>query len=244
MKVIPSIFTYSDLKDIYPNVGSFYAFVNRWNKKGKIKQIKKGVYALIDLSTGNLYCSKFQIACSLFKDAYFSYHEALEYYGLANQCFVSSFVYLTHFYARTISFEENDYISKKSNTDQFIINRMNEEGIRVVSKERCIIDCIDNMYLGGGLEEIENALENVKTLNEQNLTTILDFYNKNFLFQKAGYLLKKHLGDALSNSFYEYCKSKIGNKINYLEKKEKGCSLNSEWKLMIHKEKEFPNELF
>ena len=96
MKIMPEIFTYEDVKALYPNVKNFYAFVNRAIKRGEIKKIKKGLYALIDRSTGGIYASRFQIASHLFDDAYFSYHEALEYYGLATQVFVSRFTYLTH----------------------------------------------------------------------------------------------------------------------------------------------------
>ena len=45
--------------------------------------LKKSIYALVNPSTGNIFATKFQIASHLFDDAYFSYHDALEYYGLA-----------------------------------------------------------------------------------------------------------------------------------------------------------------
>lgn len=53
-----------------------------------MKLVKRELYALVDPSTVNIYASKFQIGCVLASDAYFSYHEALEYYGLANQSFI------------------------------------------------------------------------------------------------------------------------------------------------------------
>ena len=152
MKVIPEIFTYGDVRNLYPNVNNFYAFVNRSVKRGEIKKIKKGLYALIDRSTGNVYVSKFQIASSLFDDAYFSYHEALEYYGLATQVFVSHFTYLTHVYVRDIDFGGVIYSSKKSSCDLEIMDYMQQNGIRVVSLERAIIDSIDNPGYAGGLQ--------------------------------------------------------------------------------------------
>lgn len=52
MKILPEIFTYEDVEDLYPNPKNFYAYVNRACKRGELKQIKKGLYALIDRSTG------------------------------------------------------------------------------------------------------------------------------------------------------------------------------------------------
>ena len=107
------------------------------------KQVKRGLYALVNPTTGMIFATKFQIASRLFDDAFFSYHEALEYYGLANQSFVSEFTYLTKYHARDLEFEDVIYKAKKSNCNLFIEDRIEEEGIRVVSLERAIIDSID-----------------------------------------------------------------------------------------------------
>ena len=92
------LFSYEDVKNIYPNRVGFNSFLMRSLKSGKIKQIKRGLYALVNPLTNEIYANKFQIASKLFPDSYFSYHEALEYYGLAVQSYVSSFVYISLFF--------------------------------------------------------------------------------------------------------------------------------------------------
>ena len=173
MKTLPILFKYEDIKEFYPNVSSFYAFVDRASKRGEIRQIKRGLYALVNPSTGNIFATKFQIASHLFDDAYFSYHEALEYYGLANQSFVSYFTYLTHVYVDDVVFEDVIYHSKKSGYDLEILNRIKEEDIRVVSLERAIVDSIDSPSLAGGLEEIEYALSNCRKLKIDKIEMLL-----------------------------------------------------------------------
>ena len=165
MKTLPILFTYEDVKELYPNVNGFYSFLKRSIKSGNIKQVKKGLYALVDQSTGRIYANKFQIASTLFDNSYFSYHDALEYYGLATQSFVSQFTYLAHVRVNPITFEEITYNSKVSKCDIEIIDHIKENGIRVVSLERAIVDSIDNYRLGGGLEEVELALESCRKLN-------------------------------------------------------------------------------
>lgn len=238
------LFTYNDVKETYPNRNSFNSFLHRSLKNGTIKQIKKGLYALVDRTTGLIYASKFQIASKLFDDAYFSYHEALEYYGLATQSFVSHFTYLTHVYVEDVDFEENVYTSKKSTCDLEIIDRMKQNNVRVVSLERAIIDSIDNPRYAGGLEEIEEALSICGDLNIDRIIKMLEYYNKSFLYQKTGYLFEKYFGNRVPESFYQLCLSKSGNKIQYFEAKVGYSKLVLKWKLMVPKERVFPDEIY
>ena len=244
MKIIPELFTYEDVKELYPNIKNFYAFVNRATKRGEIKKIKKGLYALVDRSTGGIYVSRFQIASRFFIDSYFSYHEALEYYGLATQVFVSHFTYLTHVYVNDLEFEGVVYSSKKSVCDLEIIDHMKENGIRVVSLERAIIDSIDNPGDAGGLEEIENALDACRDLHLEKVIKLLEYYDKAYLYQKVGYLFEKHFGNRIPESFYQFCLSKSGNKIYYFESKVGFSKLVLKWKLMVPKERSLPDEIF
>ncbi len=244
MKVLPIIFTYSDVKEMYPNRDSFNSFLRRSIKAGNIKQIKKGLYALVDPSSGFIYATKFQIASRLFDDAYFSYHEALEYYGLATQVFVSHFTYLTHVYVDDLDFEENIYSSKKSTCDLEIIDRMKQNGVRVVSLERAIVDSIDNPGYAGGLEEIEYALDACRDLNIDVVIKMLEHYDKAFLYQKVGYLFEKYFGNRVPDSFYQLCLSKSGNKIQYFEAKVGFAKLVLKWKLMVPTERSFPDEIY
>ena len=244
MKILPMLFSYKDVKEMYPNRDSFNSFLHRSIKKGSIKQIKKGLYAVVDPTTGAIYASKFQIASHLFNDSYFSYHEALEYYGLSTQSFVSHFTYLTHVYVKDLDFEENIYSSKKSTCDLEILDRIEQNGVRVVSLERAIIDCIDNPSYAGGLEEIEYALDMCRDLDLEKVERMLNYYDKSFLYQKVGYLFEKHFGNKIHDSFYKLCLSKSGNKIQYFEAKVGFAKLVLKWKLMVPQEKSFPDEIY
>ena len=245
MKTLPILFSYDDVKEVYPNQQGFLSFLKRSLKNKTIKQIKRGLYALIDPSTGKIFATKFQIASSLFPNSYFSHHEALEYYGMSNQSFISTFTYLSTNRVNDLEFEDVIYRSKKSGCDLEVIDHMKEEGIRVVSFERAIIDSIDCLSLAGGLEEVENALEFTHKINIDVVIKLLEYHNKSFLYQKVGYLFEKYYGDSVPNDFYNLCLSKIGNKVFYLEKNSVKAKLNSKWKLMIKDNKGgLPDELF
>ena len=244
MKSLPILFKYEDIKDIYPNKDSFYSYLKRSLKKGTIKQVKKGLYALIDPSTGGIYASKFQIASNLFDDSFFSYHEALEYYGLTTQSFVSHFTYLTHVYVDNINFEDIVYSSKKDDCHLEIVDQMKEYGVRVVTLERAIVDSIDNPNYAGGLEEVEYALEACRDLYIDKVIKMLEYYDKAFLYQKIGYLFEKHFGNDIPESFYQLCLTKSGNTIRYFEAKVGQAKLVLKWRLMVPEERSLPDEIF
>lgn len=244
MKKLPILFKYDDVKNLYPNKNGFNSFLRRSLKNGNIKQVKKGLYALVDPSTGGIYASRFQIASHLFDDSYFSYHEALEYYGLANQVFVSRFTYLTHVYVRDLDFEDVIYTSKKDECDLEILDQIVEENTRVVSLERAIVDSIDSPGYAGGLEEIENALDACRDLYIDKVVKMLEYYDKAYLYQKVGYLFEKHFGDRVPESFYQLCLSRSGNKVQYFEAKVGFAKLVLKWKLMVPTERNMPNDIF
>ena len=242
---MPILFSYADVNEMYPNQQGFLSFLKRSIRKGSIKQIKRGLYALVDPSTGSIYATKFQIASRLFPNSYFSYHEAIEYYGLADQSFVSIFTYLSSNRVPELEFNDVIYRSKKSTYDLEILDHMKEEGVRVVSLERAIVDSIDSPSLAGGLEEVENALEFGRKLNIEVVIKLLKNYDKTYLYQKVGYLFEKHYGDKIPNGFYKLCLSKIGKKVFYLESNSTKAKLNSKWKLMIKENSRKPlDELF
>ncbi len=244
MKRLPKLFSFIDLKDTYKTASDFSVFVYRAMKRGDVKQVKRGLYALVNPSTGIIFATKFQIASRLFDDAYFSYHDALEYYGLANQSFISFFTYLTKSHARDLKFGDVIYQAKKSNCDLFIKDRMREEGVRVVSLERAIIDSIDCLSLTGGLEEVEYALDNCPKLNIRDVEQLLKAYDKKLLYQKVGYLFEKHFGDDISEEFYQDCLKHSGSSVVYIECNTGEGKLNSKWKLMIKEKGNIPDVLF
>ena len=244
MKVLPILFTYKDVEDRYPNPNGFYSFLKRSIKNGSIKQVKKGLYALVDPSTGRVYADKFQIASRLFDDSYFSYHDALEYYGLATQSFVSQVTYLTHVRVNPMEFDGVIYHSKVGKCDLEIRDFLKESGVRVVSLERAIVDCMDNLHLGGGLEEVELALEACGKLDFDRVVRLLEFYDKSFLYQKAGYLFEKHPNLDAPSAFFELCLSKIGTKKAYLDCAPGKTRLIPKWNLLIRNDGGAPDELF
>lgn len=74
---------------------------------------------------------------------------------------------------------------------------MLEEGVKVASLERTIIDCIDSPSQAGGLDEVIYALENIQFLDFDKIKEILILKNKNFYIKKLDIYLKNTILEKL-----------------------------------------------
>lgn len=244
MKIWPVLFTYRDVQEDFPIRKSFESCMARSVKKGRLCQIRKGLYGLNDPSTGSLMANKFQIACRLSDFSFLDYHLAIEYYGLQEQSFVSEASVSSSTRFRPVDCAGVHFSVVLSSTCLGISERMKEEGIRVVTRERLVVDCLDHPSRAGGSEKVINVLALIQGLKEEDLLSILRFYDKDFLFLKAGYFLSRYCHDKLSSSFFSECLSHRHEKKYYLGQKGlQGVSIKR-WNLIVPEEKKTPDALF
>ena len=235
MESLPKLITKEEMIDKFKDEKQYSNWIALKLKSKTYKKIRNNLYALIDPSTNDIYSTKFEIASKISNTSFICYHSALEYYGFANQAFGDVLVgSLTKF--NNFVFEDNEYICKPVKNIKFV-NDIVSEGIMVSSLEKTLIDCIDNTYLAGGIEEVLNALEQIKYVNENKLLEILKDINKMYLYQKVGFLFELYNNQLdLSNEFFEECKSHVSKKVNYFMQYEfKDTELNEKWNLIVPK---------
>ena len=235
METLPKLITKKEVIDKFENEKQYSNWIALKLKSNIYKKVRNNLYALVDPSINDIYSTKFEVASKISESSFICYHSALEYYGIANQVFSNVFVgSLTRF--NNFVFNDNEFIFKSAKNIKFVNNIINE-GIKVSSLEKTIVDCIDNINLAGGIEEILNALEQIKYLNEKKILEILLDINKMVLYQKVGYLLELYNNKfEFSDDFFKECKTHISKKVNYLIQYEfKETELNENWKLIVPK---------
>lgn len=233
MDILPKIITKGKVIGQFKDEKQYSNWISNKLKTRTYIKIRNNLYGLVDPSTNDIYGTKFEIASNISETSFICFHSALEYYGIANQVFNDVIVgSLTKFNGFT--FNDNEFIYKPAKS-LTLINDVASEGIRVTSLEKTIVDCIDEISFSGGIEEVLNALEQIKYLNEEKLIEALDEYGKMFLYQKVGYLLETYNDRFnLAKDFFGKCKSHLTNKANYLEKDAfKKVSLNKDWNLLV-----------
>ena len=228
------VFTIDDVKKLVGNKKTAYTQLERLMKRDRVRKVRKNIYSVVNLATGQLVASRYQIACAITDTAYISHHSAFEYYGLANQVFyevyVSSETKFNHF--------EYDHVTYKyvaSRMSEGVFEAKHTTKVKITDIERTVVDSIRDFNKIGGFEELLNCMEGIHYLDEKKLKRYLDKYNNQGLYQRVGYLLDYYSKEIqLSKAFIEYCKDNIGKSRRYLVSEAKGNSIyNSEWQLMV-----------
>lgn len=197
-----------------------------------IERVRRDLYAVIDLTTGNVYANKYLIGSCISPTACIAYHSALEFHGLANQVYNIMYVSDSRKF-RSFEFADVEY-EFVFNDNQKGIDRINYgEVLRVTDKERTLIDCIDKMKYSGGIEEVLNALGSIRNMQEYNLLEMLNHYDNIHLWQKAGYLLSMFKDELhLTSGFLNQMKTKTGDiKRYFLNNDGMDCVYYPDWKL-------------
>ncbi|MBP7220211.1 MAG: hypothetical protein KA995_07315, partial [Paludibacteraceae bacterium] len=113
-----------------------------------------------------------------------------------------------------------------------VMNANSSPFIRVTNLERTVIDCIDKIERCGGLEELIQSISLISYLDQELLLNYLQEFNKQFLYQKVGFILEYFKQEMkLSDNFFSICKHKSGKSTRYLTDRIESIQYFKEWKL-------------
>ena len=226
-------FSLSELiTSIGKNEKTVKSLLQSYVQKGYVKQIRRNLYTAISLETRAPVASPFQIASKLSPTAYISHRSAFAYYGYVDQVSYEMDVFSESRFNK-FEFDGIDYycISSKCN-----LGIVEIRGVRVTNIERAVIDYINQFDRIGGLEELLKGLEMIPYLSEEKLMNYLQFYDKSFLYQKAGYILEHYQKELkLSEYFIEECAARKTKSIRYFTNTlpKNRLIYNSKWGLIV-----------
>lgn len=227
------VFNMEDVNVFYNNMDSARSAVKRLMKEGMVAKIRNNMYTCISGETGAPVANRFQIASHITPTSYVSHHTAMEYYGITDQVYYDVYASSETSF-RDFTFDGYMYCFVVSKSSEGIEKPPYSGGVAVTNLERTIVDSIKDMDKISGIEEVLQNMESVHRMQEKRLLKYLELYQKQFLYQKMGYLLwqyKEQMG--LSDSFFEKCKKQIGKSKRYLTRDQDGGRYDDTWKLII-----------
>lgn len=224
------IFTYHEMKLLLKNDDNTKRNISNFIKRGYIERIKKDLYVAINLETNGPITDKFMIASKIAADAVVSNISALEYYGYYNQvrndCFVMTNTRFREFEYRGITYKRVKNYFNEGNIKK-------NDYLTVTDLEKSVIDLIKDLGKIVGLEEVNNILELIVSLDEDKLKKYLNKYNVQFYYQKAGYLLEQYKEDLnISDEFFDYINKKVKTR-RYITNDNDFFVFNARWKLFV-----------
>lgn len=225
-------FTLREVTRITGNENTSASLISRLLKKNYVSRIRKDLYTCIDLTTGDVVASKYQIASAINEDAYISHHTAFEFYGIANQVYNTVFVSSKKRF-NTFEFMGITYKRVKSDFIDGVIEIKNIEGVRIADKERALVDSVYHVSKIGGVEELTNIIKMIDDLDTSKLLLYMDKYSNKFLYQKMGYMLEAfYSGYGLNEHFFQTCQIKSGNSVRYLVQDREGL-FQQKWNIIV-----------
>ena len=226
-------FTHQELVQIVGSENAAAWQIRNYLKKGYIERIRRDLYAVISMETGQAVPNRYQIASRVTDASYVSHHSAFEFYGYANQVFYDVY-FASEKRVKTFSYDGLTYCPltyrgsvgvTETNTD-----------IRVTSIERTVIDSIADFEKIGGLEELLRCLLLIPTLDSDKLLASLELYNRGQLYQKTGYILESIREElSLPEYFFAECEKHSSSSKTYLFEKQDDFVLFPKWKLFAPK---------
>lgn len=234
------IFNTKDVKKYIKKPQKAFFYTHKLLKKGYIKKIKKGLYAIVPYEVAPDTKNKYQpepklIATKLVRPYFLSHHSALELHGIASSVFFQ--VYISSFKQfKKLSYQGFTYIPVYTK-HTFGITKTKYYGvdINVTDLERTFLDCIRQLKYAGGIEEFIKSIMSLSHLNYKKLMFYLKKFNEKSLYIKTGYflgLLKEEMH--VPKHIIEKLKKKVGKKKYYIEKKGKQKYVRG-WNLIVPK---------
>ena len=170
-------------------------------KQGKVRSIRRGIYHAVIPSKNELRSipDPFLIGHIVRPGGFLGYHTALEYYGLGHSLYYRDvYVCVEDEHTRFRPFEYSNRRYRPvvvRDTDSFIINtRRGTKNVRVSSRERTFVDCVDRTEYAGGWRELLFSLLGMK-LAPTKLLEVLHNRDNQYLIRRVGFvldLLRKH----------------------------------------------------
>lgn len=219
-------------------------YVGRLMEEGKLVRIRRGLYAVVPpLEKPEEHLpDKFLVGSKIRERYYLGYHTALEFYGCAYSFFNEVYVVVGKsgrfdaFYYKNLRFRPVFSVDLNLDVEE---KRYLNQIIRVSSKERTFVDCVDRVEYAGGWEEALKSLQSLGGVHFDKIFNVLLIYRKDFLFRKVGFVLEL-LREAsvfykdLSVELLKDIKSRVGKNPMYLNLEKHGhFYYERDWNLYV-----------
>jgi len=220
-------------------------YVKRLVEAGKLQPIRKGLYAVLNpLEKPEKHeTDKLLIASKIRKEYYLGFHTALEYYGSAYSAFNETYV-CVQAKDRFDPFHYGRFTFKPVFTKD-MVSHITEKPygstlLRVSSKERTFIECIDRVQYAGGWEECTKSLAELSGIDFEKLVGLTLHQRKQILLRQVGYFLEflrntSPFYEHISQYLLERLRTQVENSPQYLVRGENG-KLSARWRLYIPKD--------
>lgn len=217
-----------------------YNLLVRATKKGLADRVMRGVYVSRAGRFAQTDPDPYLVAARVSADVVMVYHSALELHGLAHSPtrrvqFFSS-VQTAPFTYRGFEFRrfQTQQISAPDSVQSTTLVRRPDGVVRVTTRERTLVDCLNRSDLSGGLEEVFRSLSGLPYVDASNVLAYLKSLSSPTAVARTGWLLEQRASEwYVSDEALEEMRSMLGKGPYYLSRDNEAGRWVPEWRLYL-----------
>ena len=215
-------------------------YVQRLLEKGRLRRVRRGLYVALSPIEDEPFVDKLLVASKVRSEYFLGFHTALEFYGSAYSVHNDAYICVKP----ENRFEPFEFAGMRfkpvfvEDVD-FGVEEKEYRGhaLRVSSKERTFIDCLDRVEYAGGWEECLKSLQSLGGLDFEKTAELAVEYGSEALLRRVGLVLELLRGRSI---FYEHLpeevlmklEDRISGQPRYLVVGVSGA-LNVRWRLYV-----------
>jgi len=220
---------------------SAYNLLTRAVNKGSVDRVMRGVYVSRTGQFSQTEPDPYLVAEALAEDVVMVYHSALELHGLAHSPsrrvqFTSSRA-TPRFVYRDFEFERYAHPKALSGAETLqsttLVGRP-QGVVRVTTRERTLVDCVNRADLAGGLEEVTRSLAALPYVDASKVLTYLEELGARTAVARTGWLLEQRQDDwYVSATDLEEMRSMLGPGPYYFTRNNEAGQWVPSWRLYL-----------
>ena len=174
--------------------------IQQFLKSQRLRLLSSGIYAVVPggVDADDFAPDPILVAARLAKDSIIAYHSAFELMGYAQQPFYQT-TYLTAGHRRKLQLNSSAFISlppPRRLGDEWSrvgVETIRRQGlpIKVTSRERTLVDCLDRQQYSGGFEELFACVGAMPSMDFGLLESYLEKLHSPTLYARVGFVLER-----------------------------------------------------
>lgn len=213
----------------------------RWNKKGWLSRVKRGVYVPVSLQsdTSNVMVDEpWILAKSLFSPCYIGGWSAGEHWDLTEQIYSSTMVFTSKkTTARELNLQGARFTVKTIKSERIFGLKtiwIQNQKIQISDPSRTIVDAFNDPATVGGIRMAVDMLDRYLRSEHKSLELVFEYAVKMknaAIFKRMGYIFSQHFPN--EQNFIQMARKNIKSGYSQLDPSTPGKTLITQWGLWI-----------
>jgi predicted transcriptional regulator of viral defense system len=240
-----AVFTTTEFRAALPADTPASTVLNRLrqaHERGYIERVRHGVYASRVGAFAAATPDPLLVASRLASDYTIAYHSALEAHGVAHAPFRrvtllstrTPFMFEYRGYEFVVRRPPKRLLDDDAWKNLVVPLRRGNELVKVTSRERTLVDCLDNLKWAGGIEEVLRSIGGFPSLDIESAIAYVDMLGSASIAARLGWVLSA-APDLWRMTVEEIgaLRSRVGKGPYFLDTRANSTQLIPEWRLYI-----------